>query len=82
VIGSLEIPVACAWMWLAFEEIPPLMTCAGGLIVMAAVSGDLLLKGSKGMTASATAPSRSLPMIVATATSLGFPLVRTEPLMT
>ncbi len=42
-IGSLETPLAPIWVWLGFGEIPPLMTCVGGAVVMAAVAADLLL---------------------------------------
>jgi drug/metabolite transporter (DMT)-like permease len=42
-IGSLEAPLAPVWVWLAFGELPPLMTCAGGAVVMAAVAADMLL---------------------------------------
>ena len=42
-IGSLETPLAPIWVWLGFGEIPPLMTCVGGAVVMAAVAADMLL---------------------------------------
>jgi drug/metabolite transporter (DMT)-like permease len=42
-IGSLEAPLAPMWVWLAFGEIPPVMTCVGGAVVMAAVAADMLL---------------------------------------
>jgi drug/metabolite transporter (DMT)-like permease len=41
-IGALETPLAPAIVWLALGEVPPLMTCLGGAIVLAAVVGDLL----------------------------------------
>jgi drug/metabolite transporter (DMT)-like permease len=41
-IGALETPLAPALVWLAFAEVPPLATCLGGAIVLAAVVGDLL----------------------------------------
>jgi drug/metabolite transporter (DMT)-like permease len=40
-IGSLEVPIACAWVWLAFGEVPSAMAALGGCVVMAAVAGDL-----------------------------------------
>jgi drug/metabolite transporter (DMT)-like permease len=43
-IGSLETPLAPIWVWLAFGEVPSLMTCIGGAVVMAAVAADMLLK--------------------------------------
>ena len=42
-IGSLETPLAPLWMWLAFGEVPSLMTCVGGAVVIAAVVADMLL---------------------------------------
>jgi drug/metabolite transporter (DMT)-like permease len=42
-IGSLETPLAPLWVWIGFGEIPPLMTCVGGAVVMAAVAADMLL---------------------------------------
>jgi drug/metabolite transporter (DMT)-like permease len=41
-IGGLETVLAPALVWLAFDEVPPLATCVGGAIVLAAVLGDLL----------------------------------------
>ena len=41
-IGALETPLAPVLVWLAFDEAPPLATCLGGAIVLAAVLGDLL----------------------------------------
>ncbi len=41
-ISALEAPLAPAWVWLAFKEVPPLATFAGGAIVMAAVSAHIL----------------------------------------
>lgn len=41
-IGALETPLAPALVWLAFGEVPSLMTCVGGVIVLGAVIGDLL----------------------------------------
>jgi len=41
-IGALEVPLACVWVWLAFGEVPSAASFAGGAIVMFAVIGDLL----------------------------------------
>jgi drug/metabolite transporter (DMT)-like permease len=41
-IGAIETPLAPALVWLALGEVPPLMTCIGGAIVLAAVVGDLV----------------------------------------
>jgi drug/metabolite transporter (DMT)-like permease len=50
-IGSLETPLAPLWVWLAFGEIPSLMTCVGGAVVMAAVVADMLLTARNGRDA-------------------------------
>jgi drug/metabolite transporter (DMT)-like permease len=41
-IGALETPLAPAIVWLVLGEMPAIMTCLGGAIVLAAVIGDLL----------------------------------------
>ena len=41
-IGALETPLAPAIVWLVLGEVPAVMTCVGGAIVLAAVVGDLL----------------------------------------
>jgi drug/metabolite transporter (DMT)-like permease len=41
-IGALDAPLAPVWVWLAFNEIPPILTLMGGAIVMLAVLGHLL----------------------------------------
>jgi drug/metabolite transporter (DMT)-like permease len=46
-IGALETPLAPALVWLVLGEVPPLMTCIGGAIVLAAVVGDLLVTKEK-----------------------------------
>jgi drug/metabolite transporter (DMT)-like permease len=46
-IGALETPLAPAIVWLALGEVPPLLTCLGGAIVLAAVVGDLLATKEK-----------------------------------
>jgi drug/metabolite transporter (DMT)-like permease len=46
-VGALETPLAPALVWLAFGEVPPLMTCVGGAVVLAAVVGDLLITKEK-----------------------------------
>jgi len=40
-VSALETPLAPIWVWLAFKEVPPLATLAGGTIVMAAVVGHI-----------------------------------------
>ena len=37
IIGLLDAPLAPFWVWLAFSEVPPLLTLIGGAVVMAAV---------------------------------------------
>ena len=36
-IGLLDTPLAPFWVWLAFNEVPPLLTLVGGGVVLAAV---------------------------------------------
>lgn len=40
--NNLETPLAPIWVWLAFGEVPPLLTCVGGAVVLLAVFGELL----------------------------------------
>jgi len=42
-IGSLEAPLAPFWVWLAFGETPLPLTVFGGVVVMSAVFGHLLI---------------------------------------
>lgn len=42
-LSALEVPLACIWVWLAFGEVPSGPSLAGGVIVMIAVVGDLLV---------------------------------------
>jgi drug/metabolite transporter (DMT)-like permease len=41
-VSALEAPLAIAWVWLAFHEVPSLTTFAGGAVVMAAVSAYIV----------------------------------------
>ena len=59
-IGALDTPLAPVWVWLAFGEVPLLMTCVGGAIVMAAVIGDMLLKRPPGRATNAS-PTPAMP---------------------
>jgi len=43
-IGRLQIPLAPAWVWLGFGEVPSVATCIGGLIVVAAIASEALTK--------------------------------------
>jgi drug/metabolite transporter (DMT)-like permease len=43
-ISRLQLPLAPVWVWLAFGEVPSRATCVGGLIVAAAVLGEMLIK--------------------------------------
>ena len=42
-VGSLDVPLGPALVWLAYGETPALATLLGGAIVMAAVVGEILL---------------------------------------
>lgn len=46
-IGLLDAPLAPVWVWLAFDEVPPMLTLIGGGIVTAAVLWNLA--GSRSM---------------------------------
>lgn len=41
-ISAVEMPFAPLWVWLAFGEVPPLTSMAGGTLVLAAVVGDIV----------------------------------------
>src|SRR5262245_24142080 len=41
-IGDLETPLAPALVWMVLGEVPAVMTCVGGAIVLAAVFGDMI----------------------------------------
>ncbi len=47
-IGTLQTPLGTLWVWLAFGERPATATLPGGLIVLAAVVGDIALPRQKG----------------------------------
>ena len=40
-INTLETPLAVAWVWVCFAEVPTVATLVGGIIVMAAVAGHI-----------------------------------------
>jgi drug/metabolite transporter (DMT)-like permease len=44
-MNALEGPLAPVWVWLAFREVPSPATLIGGLIVMIAVSANILASG-------------------------------------
>jgi drug/metabolite transporter (DMT)-like permease len=37
----LELPLAVAWVWVCFAEVPTIASFVGGIIVMAAVAGHI-----------------------------------------
>ncbi len=41
-LANLELPLAPIWVWLAFNQVPSLLTCLGGAIVCAAILLDTL----------------------------------------
>ena len=41
-ISCLDVPMGALWVWLAFNEMPPIAACIGGTLIMAAVVGDTL----------------------------------------
>jgi drug/metabolite transporter (DMT)-like permease len=40
-INTLELPLAVAWVWVCFAEVPTITSLVGGIIVMAAVAGHV-----------------------------------------
>jgi len=46
-LANLELPLAPIWVWLAFGQVPPLMTCIGGGIVIAAIATDMAAGGGR-----------------------------------
>lgn len=40
-IQATEVPLGPLWVWLAFREVPPVLTLIGGAIIMAAVAGNV-----------------------------------------
>ncbi len=49
-IGVLQTPLGTLWVWLAFAEKPAAATLVGGLIVLAAVLGDMVPLRRAGVT--------------------------------
>ena len=45
--GTLDVPLAPVWVWLAMGDTPPLMTCVGGTIVMVAVVAEVAWRPTK-----------------------------------
>lgn len=41
-INTLEVPFAALWVWLAFSEVPAVTTMVGGVVVCAAVLGNMV----------------------------------------
>jgi drug/metabolite transporter (DMT)-like permease len=46
-IGTLQTPLGTLWVWLAFSEAPAAATLLGGIIVLAAVVGDIVVPRHK-----------------------------------
>jgi drug/metabolite transporter (DMT)-like permease len=40
-INTLETPLAVAWVWVCFSEVPSTTSLMGGIVVMAAVAGHV-----------------------------------------
>lgn len=43
-IGRFQIPLAPAWVWLAFGEVPKFVTWVGGLVVVAAIASEAVIR--------------------------------------
>jgi len=46
-IGRLQIPLAPAWVWLGFGEVPKFATCVDGLVVVAAIVSEAAIKNDR-----------------------------------
>lgn len=46
-IMSLDVPLSPVWVWLAFGERPAAMAITGGIIVLTAIVGHILLEGRR-----------------------------------
>jgi drug/metabolite transporter (DMT)-like permease len=52
-INTLETPLAVAWVWVCFAEVPTITSFVGGLIVMTAVAGHVWTSNRSGALAAA-----------------------------
>jgi drug/metabolite transporter (DMT)-like permease len=59
-IGLLDTPLAPLWVWLAFSEVPPLLTLLGGAIVMTAVVWNMAAPGMAAPGAERRAPATEM----------------------
>jgi drug/metabolite transporter (DMT)-like permease len=53
-INTLETPLAVAWVWICFSEVPTVPSFAGGIIVMAAVAGHVWYSNRPRLAAAAS----------------------------
>jgi drug/metabolite transporter (DMT)-like permease len=53
-INTLETPLAVAWVWVCFSEVPSAPSFAGGIIVMAAVTGHIWYNNRSRLAAAAS----------------------------
>ena len=44
-ISTVETPLAVAWVWLCFDEVPSVASLVGGTVVMGAVIGHISYSG-------------------------------------
>lgn len=54
-IAALEVPLTPLWVWLLLGEVPPAQTILGGLVVLAALFGHMLLEFRRGVESDAPA---------------------------
>lgn len=56
-INTLETPLAVAWVWVCFAEVPAITSFVGGLVVMAAVAGHVWRSNRLRIAAAAAQPA-------------------------
>ena len=55
-LQTIEVPLAAVWVWLAFGEVPAIMTMIGGVIILGAVIAHVAAPSPAGLRA-ATSPA-------------------------
>jgi drug/metabolite transporter (DMT)-like permease len=56
-LNTLETPMAVAWVWLCFDEVPSITSVVGGAIVVAAIVGHIWNGSRRRISASVSEPS-------------------------
>ena len=53
-LQTVEVPLAAVWVWLAFGEVPAIMTMIGGVIILGAVIAHVAAPSPAGLRAAAS----------------------------